>query len=107
MFNAEYNLAKLWITGHRTTHYSQFHLLAEFSKNLYRRPFFPVCGEDELKWKFKPDTLVSCLPIIFLQLSWKTPEALVGTRSLSANGRCAKVKNDFYVTRHKLLFKMI
>ena len=74
------------------THYSQSHLLAEFSKNLYRMPFFPVCGEDELKWKIKPDTLVSCLLRSFLQLSWKTRETLVGTRSLSANGRCAKVK---------------
>lgn len=36
--------------------YSPFHLGAEFSKNLYRMPFFAVFGEDELKWKFKPDT---------------------------------------------------
>ena len=36
--------------------YSPFHLGAEFSKNLYRMPFFAVCEEDELKWKFKPDT---------------------------------------------------
>ena len=75
---------QLQITVHRTTHYSQFHLLAEFSKNLYRMPFFAVCAEDELKWKFKPDTLVFCLLRIFLQLSWKTQETLVGTRSLSA-----------------------
>ena len=68
--------------------YSPFHLGAEFSKNLYRMPFFAVCGKDELKWKFKPDTLVFCLLRIFLQ----PRGTFVGTRSLAANGSCVAWK---------------
>ena len=110
---------QLQITVHRTTHYSQFHLLAEFSKNLYRMPFFAVCAEDELKWKFKPDTLAFCLLRIFLQLFalplvlGKPERHLLVPGPYQPRVRCvacsdclSKSWNDFYVTRRKLLFKM-
>ena len=102
VYNAVYNLANyrsqctVLLTTHNFTCSLNFPRIC-----IVCMPFVAVCGEDELKWKFKPDTLTFCLLRIFLQLSWKTRKALVGTRSLSAKGSLCRMFS-FELSEQKL-----